>query len=364
MRILALVTDAFGGRGGISEYNRYLLKALSGDAIGAEVIVLPRLKEVCSEKCPERVFQLKSEQNRLLYTIKAMKTICQQGPFDIVFCGHPFMAPLGLMAARLAGASFWLQAHGRDVFNEPSRMRKRALEKADLLTCVSEYSRGSILSWSDISSDKVKVLYDTIDLSRFYPGPKPESLIERLGLSGKKVLLSVGRLCSDATYKGIDKVIDLLPCLLTEEPDLEYLVVGKKGDDVPRLEKLAQNKGLASKVHFAGPVTEEELVEVYRMADWFALPSTKEGFGIVFLEAAATGLPVLGGDSDGSREALMEGKIGIMVNVEEREDLLKGMKELIKREKHIPEEIKQFSFPNFERKLKNILDDFLSEKRG
>ena len=119
------------------------------------------------------------------------------------------------------------------------------------------------------------------------------------------MLLTVSRLAASERYKGHDRVISVLPRVLERSPDVAYLVVGD-GDDRQRLEEMAQKAGVAHAMRFAGHVPHQELPDYFRLADVFVMPSTGEGFGIVFLEAAASGLPVIGGNRDGSVDALAE----------------------------------------------------------
>jgi glycosyltransferase involved in cell wall biosynthesis len=156
--------------------------------------------------------------------------------------------------------------------------------------------------------------------SQFQPGPKPGYLLERHAAGGKKVLMTVSRLSSLERYKGHDRVIRTLPRVLKQRPDTIYLIVGD-GDDRPRLESLAVECGVRKNVLFTGSVPPEELPDYFRLADVFVMPSVAEGFGIVFLEAMATGIRVIGGSQDGSRDALCDGALGTLVDPENGEEL-------------------------------------------
>jgi len=116
-------------------------------------------------------------------------------------------------------------------------------------------------------------------------------------------------------------VIAALPKILERIPDVSYLVVGD-GDDRQRLEELAQAIGVGHSIKFAGQVSHHELPDYFRLADVFVMPSTGEGFGIVLLEAAASGLPVIGGNRDGSVDALAEGAIGTLVDPDDAPQLV------------------------------------------
>jgi len=169
----------------------------------------------------------------------------------------------------------------------------------------------------------VRVLPNTVD-PRFTPGLKPADMLRRFGLEGRKVILTVSRLASGERYKGHDRIIASMPHILERHPEALYLVAGD-GDDRPRLEALAQSAGLGDKIRFAGSLTEADLPGAYRMADVFAMPSTGEGFGIVFLEAAASGLPVIAGNRDGSVDALADGAIGQLVDPDQPDQLVSAI---------------------------------------
>src|SRR4029077_21226611 len=127
MRVLALVTDAFGGDGGIAEYNRHFLSSLAAcDRIG-DVVVLPRASGCCPETLPLGVRQLPPVQPRLAYSLAALRT-ATHGPFDVVFCGHLFMAPLAAVIARLRRARLWVQVHGIEAWRPLSGQHRKSVE--------------------------------------------------------------------------------------------------------------------------------------------------------------------------------------------------------------------------------------------
>ena len=132
--------------------------------------------------------------------------------------------------------------------------------------------------------------------------------------------MTVSRLASSERYKGNDRVIRALPQVLLKHPETIYVIVGD-GDDRPRLEALAAEVGVTEKVRFVGQVKPEELPDHFRLADVFVMPSTGEGFGIVFLEAMATGIPVIGGNRDGSLDPLADGVLGRAVDPDNGEEL-------------------------------------------
>ncbi|HVT26817.1 MAG TPA: glycosyltransferase family 4 protein [Lacipirellulaceae bacterium] len=319
MRILALATDAFGGHGGIAQYNRDIFSALAGCDGVHEVIILPRIGMTSPDALPRGVQQLCPVRGRIGYSLAALQAARKYKPVDVVFCGHLFMAPLAAAIARLAHARLWLQAHGIEAWHEVSWLHRRSLETATLITSVSRHTRRHLLEWARIDPARVKVLPNTVD-ARYRPGPKPDRLLKRHAVGNKKVLLTVSRLSSSERYKGHDRVIRALPKLLPEHADILYLVVGV-GDDRSRLETLAAECGVTKQVCFVGYVSPDELPDYFRLADVFVMSSTGEGFGIVFLEALATGIHVIAGNQDGSRDPLCDGALGTLVDPENGDDL-------------------------------------------
>ena len=186
--------------------------------------------------------------------------------------------------------------------------KKNALAEAEEIWTISRYSRDCLCQANQIDPQKVKIVPCVVDGNIFTPGPKPEKLLEKYSLANSKVLMTVARLWSGDIYKGVDVTIRALPKILAVFPEVKYLVIGR-GDDRPRLAKLAKDLGVDQQVIFAGFVPTEELPTYYRVADAYVMPS-QEGFGIVYLEAMACGIPVLAGDADGSADPLQDGRLG------------------------------------------------------
>jgi phosphatidylinositol alpha-1,6-mannosyltransferase len=306
---LALVTDAFGGHGGIAKYNRDFLGALANGGAVSSITVLPR-------HAPERIAapaaikQIPARPGRLAYAAIALLTAFRQRT-DVVFCGHLYMAPLTWLIARLKGAKLIVQMHGIDAWPQPSRLQRAAAEAADLILCASRYTRAAVAGWAAIAPERILAVPNTV-ADEFAPGDG-SALRAALGLKDERVLLTVGRMDSRERYKGHDRVIAAIPNLVAQGHDVIYIIIGE-GVDRARLDDLARRAGVADRVHFLGAVSPQYLAEAYRMADLFVMPSTGEGFGIVFLEAMASGTPALGLDAPGASDALADGELGTVVS--------------------------------------------------
>lgn len=311
LRILALVTDAYGAGGGIAQYNRDLFGALDSSEHVSEVVVLARSGRKTEHGLPAKVRQLTPRAGKLAWAWAAVRAAWRGRPFDVVFCGHLFSAPVAALAARIAGAPLWLQIHGIEAWCRPGPWSRAIAERAGLVTAVSRFSRHKLLTWAARAPESVKVLPNTVD-ERFYPGAASPCLLQTYGLDGKRVLLTVSRLAAAERYKGHDQVLHALAQLRPKWPDLVYVIAGD-GNDRARLEQLASHLGVSASSRFVGQVHDSDLPDLYRAADVFVMPSTGEGFGIVFLQAQASGNVVIAGDSDGSADPLRDGAGGTLV---------------------------------------------------
>ena len=357
MNALALVTDAFGSSGGIAQYNRDLVAALAEIPGANRIIVLPRLGDGNGTALPPGVRQLKAQGNRLSYSLTALRAATMLGPFDFVFCGHLHLAPLAALLAAGLGVPLWLQLHGYEAWDDMKRAERWSAERAKLITSVSRYTRRRFLSLAGVDPSCVRVLPNTVD-GGFSPGAKSDVLLDRYGLRGKRVLLTVSRLDPNERRKGHDRVIAALPAIVKAVPNVVYLIAGH-GADRTRLEALAQSLGVANNVVFAGSVAPDELPQLYRLADLFVMPSTQEGFGIVFLEAAASGLRAIGGNADGSIDALADGAIGIAIDPNDSEALVRAIMNGLDGGGPDPSGVGRFRFENFSGHVRDLVNGHL-----
>ena len=229
----------------------------------------------------------------------------------LTIAGHVNYAPICFILNRLMGTPYWVVAHGLEVWNLQGLLRKIALRNADRILAVSTYTRERLLKEQLLDPNRVVVLPATFDAERFKITPKPQHLLTKYNLHPKQpVILTVTRL---TPYKGYNQILKALPKIRCSIPDVHYLLVGT-GNDVPHIQALVEKLNLQDSVTLAGFVPDNELCDYYNLCDLFAMPSSGEGFGIVFLEALACGKPVLAGYCDGSTEPLQQGQLGCLVN--------------------------------------------------
>lgn len=365
MRILALLHDAFGGRGGIAKFNRDLLQALCSHAAVDQVVCLPRIVVDPTGPMPAKLdFRLGAARGKLSFLAEELKLLADPRWFDLVICGHvrllPLLRPLELRRRVPTG----LIMHGVDTW-EPfgGAEVKRQLGRLDWFLSVSEFTKQKFLDWSGVPAAKGIVVPNAVDLSQFTPGPKDPALLARHGLQGKRVLMGMARLDARERYKGFDEVIEAMPALLGMHPDLAYMICGE-GSDKARLQEKARALGLADKVIFTGYVSEEEKVAHYRLADVFLLAGWGEGFGIVLIEAMACAVPTIASNLDASQEAVADGRFGIVVNPRDPADLMRGIEEALRRPRAVPEGLDTFSDRAFEQRIHRLFIDPMLQRPG
>lgn len=233
---------------------------------------------------------------------------------DLILSTHVNFTPVARWLKRLFGIRYAAVAHGIDVWDLTCRRTIQGMAGADAIFAVSRYTRQRMLAELPLKPEHIKILPNTVDADVFRPGPKPKALLKRFGLrQDQPVLLTITRLAGVERYKGYETVLRLLPSLRKLIPGLHY-VLGGKGSDRSRIEAMIEDSGVSDMVTMAGFVSDEELNDFYNLADIFVMPSRREGFGIVFLEALACGKPVIAGNEDGSVDPLWDGEFGVLIN--------------------------------------------------
>ncbi|WP_019062373.1 glycosyltransferase family 4 protein [Streptomyces prunicolor] len=233
-------------------------------------------------------------------------------------------APLGLMAPALrkAGAERLVATtHGHEAgwaqLPASRQLLRRIGESTDTITYLGEYTRSRIAgALSPEAAARMVQLPPGVDEKVFHPGSGGAEVRERLGLADRPVVVCVSRL---VPRKGQDTLILAMPRILARQPDAVLLIVGG-GPYEKELRRLARETGVTDSVRFTGAVPWAELPAHYGAGDVFAMPCRTrrggldvEGLGIVYLEASATGLPVVAGDSGGAPDAVLDGETGWVV---------------------------------------------------
>ncbi|NNK13885.1 MAG: glycosyltransferase family 4 protein [Desulfofustis sp.] len=350
-KILLTSIDFRPKLGGVATCSYELAKALH-EIPGVEVEFLaPEISghEEFDQTCPFPVHraQLPDSFKAVLPLSLKILAVCYRSRPNLVInmlwlpCGfatfliRPFLFLLGIKQAIFVHAVEIMESGSSKKKSLRRKMRflkRRCFQAADHCFAVSNYTKNLIISECGVKSEEITVSFNGVDYQKYSPGPKNARLEARMGSEGKKIFFTITRLDD---YKGIDKSLDAFALLQNRYPDSQFLIAGDGGDR-PRIEKLIHSLKLEKSVKLLGRISDEELIEFYRLADCYVMLSREdldapnvEGFGIVFLEAAACELPIIAGNSGGIPDAVADQENGILVTPTDIEEVARAMEKMI-----------------------------------
>lgn len=231
----------------------------------------------------------------------------------IVVAAHPHLAvPARWMRTVSPCLKTIVMAHGVEVWKPLTSSRRRALLGADLVLAPSRDTAQKLVQVQGVVPDKVRVLPWPLNPGLLRMADAPAGLSLPAEFPQGRIILTVGRWAASERYKGADELIGAVAQLRASVAHLHLVAVGG-GDDLHRLRKIAYELGMADRVHFLENLSREQIAACYARAEIFALPSTGEGFGLVFLEAMAFNLPVVAAAVGGAPDVVEEGVNGLLV---------------------------------------------------
>jgi len=364
MKILLLLTELFRIKGGIQNFNLSFLRAIN-DLAGQylwNVKVFVLNDDPCDgmkllKDFKNIDFQLFG-RNKLKFFITA---VFQGLAVDKVIFGHINFAVMAMFIPNKVYK--YLVVHGIEVYKKLSCWLLQMVLKMHKVLSVSQYTKYEMIRLNpSLASQTFIVFPNTLSgmlkpLNNFHMKTKNE-----LNLPDWKLILTVSRLDARERYKNIDLILEAMQEVLSSVPDVCCVIVGD-GSDKKRLEQKMLALGLEKNVFFVGNVSGEDLYSYYSLCDLFVLPSTGEGFGIVFLEAMYHKKACVGADAAAIPEVVSNRETGILCDVNNQDLLVDSIVELLKDEKMsktfgvagYQKYQKEFSFEKFQEKLEKIL---------
>ena len=316
--MLFLSLNTFSRTGGIQQFNRCMQLALcrwaeqTGNAVTH--MSLYDAPEGCDTRYgqPGETFSFRGYANRQGHFLADL--MHQVPHHDVVIFGHINLVPLSLLPV-FRGKKNILIAHGVEVWKPLPFLKRWGLKRMGEVWAVSGFTAGKLASVQKLQDSVIRHFPNCLDpfLAAAPVLPVAEWNKHWRLDTGRRYILTLARLSSTEQAKGYDAVIQLLPRLAERFPDIGYLLAGKWDDaEYARIRRLADSLGVTDRVLMPGFVAPEALPAVFGLASVFAMPSSKEGFGIVYLEAAWWGCPVVANRAGGAPEALLEGRLGIL----------------------------------------------------
>jgi len=363
--------------GGIQRYTITLIRALK-DLVGE-----PNVRSLAIPSNGNRCGRF-SVGLKLHFGFQAIGEVVRWRP-DLIICTHLALGPVAAVAATIGKRPYWVVVHGIEAWCSLPYGKRAALRQADRVIVTSAFNQEQVLKRQGIDPDRMSSLPCALDeklLSVQATSDGRKCNLHRYFSYDRRVLLTVGRMVASERYKGHDMVLRALPAVVAEVPNLTYVLVGD-GDDRARLEKLAAELGLAAHVVFTGEVSDLELAAFYRRSKVFVLPARTviddqspkgEGFGIVYLEAMAFGLPIVGPNNGAPAELVDDGKNGLVVDPDDPGQIASAVIKLLSNpnaarrmgqagRKRV---LKEFSYEAFRERVRQLLDsgEFISVKQA
>lgn len=305
--------------------------------------------------------------NKLRFALRAIRFAAK---FNTIVIGHINLAGVGVVIKKIYPQKrILLITHGIDVWGDLNNTKQNLLSVVDGILSVSNFTKSVLINKHSVASTKVNLFPNTID--PFFPIPEDlsrnNSLKERYKIKTDDfVLFTLSRLSNTEAFKGYDNVIKAVAILKRTYPNIKYVLAGKSdNNEQTRIEQLIKDYGVGENVILTGYLQESELVAHYQMADTYIMPSKKEGFGIVFIEALVCGTPVIAGNADGSIDAVQDGATGTLVTPDSVEEIVDAIKKHISVKEQVDEHsraalkektLESFSFGKYKQRLKVILD--------
>ncbi len=287
---------------------------------------------------------------------------------QVVIAGHPHLAvPARLMQRVSPHLKIVVMAHGIEVWSTLSVSRRRALQRASLVLAPSSYTAEKLSKVQGVAQQKIWVVPWPLNPEFARMASEPAALPLPHSFPQGRIVLTVGRWAASERYKGADDLIRAVALLKAKHRDLQMVAVGS-GDDVPRLAELATSLGVADSVQFLHGLTRPQIAACYSRADIFALPSTGEGFGLVFLEAMAFAKPIIGVATGGSTDLIQNCVNGMLIPPRDPPKLAEALETLLRDDLlrwHLgragAELVREeYCFGRFKHDLENIFDELLS----
>lgn len=371
--MLFLTLETFSQTGGVQMASRSMTKALA--ALCDQENQPFQMLSLCdrTNDLPPAYFPKQTLRGfayrKMVFSMAALTSAKLTGT---VILAHINLLPLAWVINLLSPTTrIILIAHGKEVWGIMSQWKRRFLNSKIEIWAVSKFTKSKLVIEHRICRDRIKVLNNCLPPAFRIPEclAKPEPLLKAHNITAScPVLLTMTRMNLYEWDKGYDLVLESLPEVLSQFPELKYFLIGSISNaEQQRLRSKITTLDLEANVIITGFVSDEQLTAYHLMADIFVLPSSKEGFGLVFLEAAACGSKIIGGNRDGSVDALMEGQLGTLVNpfskVEITAAIIKLLAEGPNEQKSTERQAllnRHFSFKQYRNNIKTLLNENIS----
>ena len=274
---------------------------------------------------------------KILLPLIYVLPILNKHNITMIHCAHVLSTGVvGLILKKLGRVKYCVYTYSADIMEYQKyglikKLMLSVLQHATKVVAISDYNREKLLELG-VNTNKIIKIMPKIDIARFKNLPDPAGIIHQYDLKNKKVILSVNRLVK---RKGNDMMLRAFAKIKNEIPNVVYVIVGS-GEYETSLRQLTRELAVEKDVRFINSASHEDVLKFYAACDVLVMLSRElkdkgdaEGFGIVFLEANACGKPVVGGDSGGMRDAVVDGKTGLLVDPNDIDQIAQAVTKIL-----------------------------------
>jgi len=366
--ILLLVLDIFQTTGGVQKVGRTLSRMLLDNQI-LSISTHKTLSMYDNNSKRERRYTTEKyfqgfDGKKLIFFIAAVKEGLKH---EVLLLSHINLICVAICVKVLQpDKRIILIGHGIEVWKPTSIIIRYFLKRYVEIVCVSRYTKARMTETHDLRSAQIQVLNNCLD--PFFNAPKsfvkPQYLVDRFDLNNRQpIFLTITRLTEHEKLKGYYTILNLLPELIKEFPNLKYILAGQASvNEKINITNLVEQLGIQKHVILCDFIEEKELTDFYKLADLFILSSTKEGFGLVLIEAAACGCKIIAGNQDGSTDALLDGGLGALIDPRQPDELLAAIKISLKHKNNVAQKcviqrqcLENFDYQSYRERLNKIL---------
>ncbi|WP_371195032.1 glycosyltransferase family 4 protein [Glaciecola sp. SC05] len=300
----------------------------------------PMLIERIPLSCPQWGFKSLSGLKFYYRTVMHLRRLVKLHNIDEIHCGRVIHEGVSAwLFSLMSKVPYICYVHGEDVetaatSGEHNLMVKQVCKRAQYIICNSHNSADIVKRLNYANDDKLHILHPGVDAQKFVPAEPDPVFRQKMGWTDKFVIITVGRL---QQRKGQDKMIEAMPLILEKHPEAVYVVIGN-GECKDELQASITELGLEASVSLLSEISDADMIACYQQCDLFILPNRTidndiEGFGMVLVEAQACGKPVIAGDSGGTKETMVVGESGWVIDCRQANHIAIQLNELIAQQR-------------------------------
>ena len=315
---IGLLATEMTSRGGIQSFMLRIAEVMGelvndNQVAGAICISLNDSTEALRKHpaMPTNIDILGCNRSKLQFIIQSLKI---KPKINTLIVGHLHLAPLALALKTLGKINkYFVILHGIEAWQQASFLQRKGLLRASKIIATTHFTATECANYNAIPIEHFEIIPLCADERNVTPSVN-------FKLNGAFKLLCVARQDKSERYKGFEQLFEALLILKKSHPDIHLNLIGN-GNDQERLKHVTEKLDISKQVTFWGSLSDEELAAAYADCDVFTMPSKKEGFGIVFLEAMRHGKPCIGGNHGGTPEVIDHEKTGFLVDYENTSEL-------------------------------------------